>query len=184
MTKNLKAYQPLSRPLNGQLDRSHTRKPNTHYPNKNNKNTVMGSPMLCHVLTSNNQQEKLPIKFRRTRKAVKKRKTSVAKTATLTPIPVGRRDSWKTEQRSRACLHKELQLVDTLRAELWFHVTKHSSSTARVKNLTQTKTVVSGKFMLDIAKSAPTGECAMDWTKSRRVLPARKRLGGRSLPPH
>ena len=36
--------------------------------------------------------------------------------------------------------------------------------------------------MLDIAKSAPTGECAMDWTKSRRVLPARKRLGGRSLP--
>ena len=41
-----------------------------------------------------------------------------------------------------------------------------------------------GEFMLDIAKSAPTGECAMDWTKSRRVLPARKRLGGRSLPPH
>ncbi len=44
--------------------------------------------------------------------------------------------------------------------------------------------LASGKFMLDIAKSAHTGECAMDWTKSRRVLPARKRLGGRSLPPH
>ncbi len=39
----------------------------------------------------------------------------------------------------------------------------------------------SGNFMFDVAKPATTGKCVMDLLKSRRVLPARKQLGGMIL---
>jgi hypothetical protein len=120
--------------MTGKQPEEHT---SHHYLIKIYKNTGNGGLKVLFWVptTQSHSRKKLPIKFRRTRKAVKKREKNGLNCYldTYNSRPARRLEDRK---RSRACLKKELQLVDTLTAELWFHVTKHSSSTARVKNLT------------------------------------------------
>ncbi len=108
----------------------------------------MGGPMLCHVLTTQQSAGKTTNQVPKNKKGSQKEKKECGLNCYLDTYPSRPARQLEDRKKSRACLHKELQLVYTLRTELWFHVTKHRSSTARAKNLTRTKPVASGKFIL------------------------------------